>query len=353
MKIPGFDILEEVGEGSKTSVWKARQISLDRIVAIKMIAPRFMSNPDKLNGLIEEIRFVAKLKHPNLAQVYDVAELNGAYYLITEYIDGSTLGQILQDQGRIPQKKALKIARFVAEALEDAWNKSNIIHCAVNPDNIMVDEEGIVKLVDLGFAKTMDSVSLAEQIQAGTIKGTPNYMSPEQAKCTAQLDYRTDMYSLGATLYHMVTGRIPFGESAPLEVLDKQITGHLPNPRDIDPSISVSTAQLIARLMMKNPHERYDDWGAFLYQVKKAVSGVIVFQKDKASVADSTIQASKAAESVPANRKQPAGTVPLWIRLPAWALLWAWWTFFAYYVFKYQPDFSRFEKWIRDLIALK
>ena len=355
MNIAGFDILEEVGEGSKTSVWKARQVSLGRIVAIKMIAPRFTSNPDKLKGLIEEIGLAAKLKHPNLAHVYDVVELKGAYYLITEYIDGSTLSQILQDQGQIAQKKALKIARFVAEALEDAWNKSNMIHYAVKPDNIMVDEEGIVKLVDLGFARIMDSESLAEQIQAETIDGTPNYMSPEQANCTAHLDCRTDMYSLGATLYHMVTGRIPFADSPPLEVLAEQITGHLPNPRDINPSISVSTAQIIARLMMKNPHDRYDDWSEFLHQVKKAVSGVIVFQKDKAAVADSTIQASKAKviKDVSVNRKQPARAVPLWIRLPAWALLWAWWIFFAYYVTKNPLDLNRCKGWFRDPTDLK
>lgn len=352
MKISGFDILEKVGEGGMAVVWKAHQVSLDRIVAIKILRPQFASDPEEVKDFIQEARSAAKLKHPNIIHVYDVAEQDGIYYFVMEYVSGSTVGHLLRKQGSIPQKKALAITRYMAEALEHAWNRSTIIHRDIKPDNIMIDEDGTVKLADLGLAKMVDSASLSAQLQRGKIEGTPNYISPEQAKCTIQLDCRTDMYSLGATLYHMVTGKMPFAEDDPLIALNKHVTGHLPNPRDINPSISLGVAQLITRLMMKNPRDRYKDWPEAIQQIKKTASGRMLLGKEGADAA-STIEPLKTRTTSTVTRRQPVHSIPLWVRLPAWALLLTWLAFLAHHQIKAQHVPWLTEKLVGKLTAQK
>lgn len=326
---PGFDIIEKIGEGESAVVWKARQLSLNRLVAIKVLKRQLSSDPDQMQDVIKEARSAAGLKHPHILPIYDVAEHDGDCYFVLEYVAGSTVGRMLEEDGSIPAKEALKIVIAAAGALECAWNESGIIHRGIKPDNIMIDEDGTVKLSDLGLAKMTDPVFLAVQVNKRNIECAVNYISPEQARCSIRLDYRTDMYSLGATLYHMVTGTVPFEEYEPAQVLEGHIIGHLSNPRDVKHGISITLSQVITKLMMKKPDDRYDDWSQAVLEMKKAVSGrILVGKHDTGAVSTIEPQIIKGPDT-DRHEKTPTA-ISLWIRLPAWILLLVWWIVLAY-----------------------
>lgn len=306
MKISGYDIIKKLGEGSSAAVWKAHQVSLDRIVAIKILKEHLCRDAEEVQDFISEARSAAQLKHPNLIQVFDVAHKENQHYFVMEHIDGPTIRQLLDKRGAISQKNALKIVRNVAEALKSAWEQANLIHRDIKPENIMIDSDGTTKLADLGLAKRVDPVKAAQRAADGYVAGSPNYMSPEQAAGSAKLDTRTDMYCLGATLYHMVTGRMPFADDSTAEALNKHITDYLPNPRAVNVNVSVSTARLIAKLMMKAPSDRYADWDKALEDIKKASSGKTTTAGSEPS-GRSTIGPLKGG--TPRVGKKPAGAV--------------------------------------------
>ena len=149
--INGFELIEKIGQGGMAIVWKARQLSLDRVVAIKVLLPEFASDPDETQSFLKEARAVAKLKHGSIVQVYDVAQESAAHYFVMEYVSGSTLLGALQGNGPMGSKKALAVALDVAAALDYAWNSAQIIHRDIKPENIMIDGDGSVKVADLGL----------------------------------------------------------------------------------------------------------------------------------------------------------------------------------------------------------
>jgi serine/threonine protein kinase len=336
MRIPGFDILEKLGEGGMAVVWKAYQVSLDRIVAIKILRPQFSSKPEEVRDFILEARSAAKFKHSHIVQVYDVAEQDGTYYFVMEYVAGPTIDSIIEDEGVLPQKKALKITRCVAEALESAWNKARLIHRDIKPDNIMLDDDGTVKLADLGLAKMGVSAPAPSTGHDVLIEGTPNYMSPEQAQFSPKLDCRTDMYSLGAALYHMVTGVTPFDGYQPADTLQMHIEGHILNPRDLNPSITPGLAQFITKLMMKDPRKRYPTWTDVLTDLKKVSAGRILVTRaspdDDSTVAQPRTRSDAAAVVAPA-----ASPIPHWFSIAAWVVLLLWWASCLYDEFRPLP----------------
>lgn len=329
MKIPGFNILEKIGEGGMAVVWKAHQVSLDRVVAIKLLRPQIATDIEEVHDFINEARAAAKIKHQNIVQVYDVADRNGRYYFVMEFVNGSTVAQILKKESRIGQKNALKIVRCVADALESAWDNSKIIHRDIKPDNIMMDADGTVKLADLGLSKIADPATMSAKIQSGMIEGTPNYMSPEQAQCSTRQDFRTDIYSLGATLYHMVTGTMPFSGIGAIEVMKQHVEGTLPNPRSIQPGVSVATAQLIAKMMMKKPDDRFSSWSETIAAMKKTSAGRVTLSTQVASGVSTIEQpraGSKATSPVgirAAASSKPAA--PVWVHLSFLGGLAMWW----------------------------
>lgn len=325
MEIPGFDIIDKIGEGGIATIWKARQASLDRIVAIKMLKPESVADSNEVQDFMREAMTTAKVKHPNIIQIYDAAEHEGAYYFVLEFVDGLTLADILHRDGKLSPRKTLRSARSVASALDYAWEKANIVHRDIKPGNIMIDSDGAVKLADLGLAKMVDPAKLSAQIEEGRIEGTPNYISPEQAMCSSALDCRSDMYSLGATIYHMATGRMPFASSAPMEALELHKTGYLPNPRDIEPSLPLGLCQLIRKLMMKDPANRCDNWKEVVAEIDKCLSGRFLIEKSPGSL-DSTVEPSKSFSGRDARlktSKKRARGVPGWIGVPLWLALFA------------------------------
>jgi len=327
MKLPGFEILEQSGETRKTLVWRAKQLSLDRTVALKTLKPDLASDPAEVKEFVDDARRAADLKHPHIIQIYDVGEKDGTYFLVMEFVAGSTVSRAIRQQGPLPQKTALAVTRSVAKALDYAWREAHVIHRNVKPQHITIDEDGIVKLAYLGMAKRVDAE--ADTQDAGkqdTIEGTPHYMSPEQGRGITPLDFRTDMYSLGATLYHMVTGGAPFGQVAATLAVGKHIRDQVRDPRDVNPALSPMTAQLVKILMMKDPADRYSSWQEALKDIERAANGRILRKRTRPE-AVSTVAAARRSR---ARREKTSTGVPAWVRVPAWLLLLAWWAVFAY-----------------------
>ncbi|MFC1671651.1 serine/threonine protein kinase [Planctomycetota bacterium] len=253
--IPGYQILAKLGEGGMGAVYKARQISLDRTVAIKILSPRLAKSRDYTERFLREARIAGQLNHVNIVSAIDVGGTDKYYYIVMEYVDGDTLRKIVQQKGVLDEENALHVTMQIARAL--AWaHRNGIVHRDVKPDNIMVNAEGIAKLCDLGLAKQEDAEA-AMLTQSGMMVGTPHYVSPEQARGERDLDGRTDIYSLGATLYHAVTGKPPFGGTSAAVVMTKHLTEQVPWPSEVNPMVSENLSLLIQKMMAKDRNDRY------------------------------------------------------------------------------------------------
>jgi serine/threonine-protein kinase len=274
--VGGFEVLSKIGQGAMGTVFKARQPALDRIVALKVLPPRIASqDPAFIDRFIREARVSAKLNHPNIVQGIEVG-MDGPtrlYYFAMEYIDGPSVRDVLNRLKRIEERRALEIALGVANALVCA-HKAGIVHRDIKPDNILISSAGEIKLTDLGLAR---SVTMGSGIRfhgekdesqiimgpsadaaltiVGAAIGTPSYMAPEAARAQ-DVDIRTDLYGVGATLFHMVTGQLPFKGVNAEDTMRLLVTTPVPDPRKINPSISQETSALILRLMQKEPFRR-------------------------------------------------------------------------------------------------
>jgi hypothetical protein len=247
-----YQIQEKIGEGGMGIVYRAMQRSMDRIVALKVLAPKFASRPRFVEQFVREARAAGALNHPNIIQVHDVGEENNIHYFSMEYVDGPTCMAMLRQQGPLPVSVCLEIVRQTAKALDYA-HQQRLIHRDIKPDNIMVSSTNAVKLADLGISKTFDEAEAEGRPKR--IVGTPHYMAPEAAMGRA-IDHRVDLYSLGATLYHLLTGRTPFQGTTATDILRSQISEPVPA---LDPAIKGVTEavhQLLARLLAKDPEAR-------------------------------------------------------------------------------------------------
>jgi len=290
MNIPGYEFLQKIEESATATLWRARQESLDRDVAIKILKPEFISHADEVQAFLREARAVAKLKSGNIIQIYDVAQHEDVLFIVMEAVNGHPLTTLLDLGDPLPQKRALSIALSVAQALSDAWSAEKLIHSNIKPGNIMIEKGGSVKVANLGMSAIAGD-------EPGMIVGTPNYMSPEQADASGRVDFTSDMYSLGAVLYHMVTGQVPFDNLDEEAVLRGQIEGQLSFPPELNPEITPPCAQLIARLMMKDPRKRYSDWQSVISDLAKLAAGKMIVTKPLAGPG-STIAAKGAGNRI-------------------------------------------------------
>jgi len=254
-QIPGYKILGKLGAGAMAIVYKARQISLDRTVAIKILPRRFSENPDYVKRFYKEGKAAAKLNHNNIVGAYDVGEAGGYHYFVMEYVEGKTLYEDLAKGKIFTEQEAVAITMQVASALEHAHAKG-LIHRDVKPKNIMINSAGVVKLAALGLARDANDVELAKS-EAGKAFGTPYYISPEQIRGEIDIDGRCDIYSLGATFYHMVTGRVPFEATTPSEVMRKHLKEPIIPPDHINTALSAGCSEVIEMMLEKNKHDRY------------------------------------------------------------------------------------------------
>lgn len=255
--IPGFTILGKLGAGAMATVFKARQLSLDRLVAIKVLPRKFSSNPDFIDRFYAEGRAAAQLNHPNIVQAYDVGKAGEFHYFVMEYVEGSTVYDQIVQKKRFTEHEALDIIIQVAEALEHAHAKG-LIHRDVKPKNIMLSKSGVVKLADMGLARAISDREAAEA-EAGKAFGTPYYISPEQVRGEVHVDQRADIYSLGATLYHMLTGRVPFEGKDPNDVMRAHLKQPIVSPDHVNPKLSAEVSEVIEMMMAKRPEERHQN----------------------------------------------------------------------------------------------
>ena len=255
-----FVLNSKLGAGSIGAVYKATQISLDRPVALKILFPEYITAKGT-RDFLREARAAAKLSHTNLVQSYAVGEDNGVYFMAMTYISGETLKSRLRREKKIPVDEALHIVQQVAEALYYAWDESRLIHRDVKPDNIMITEDGIVKLTDLGLA-----INQSEWREGMEISGSPSYMSPEQF-CGEKLDTRSDIYSLGVTLYQMLSGRLPFCAETIKSVARQHFEENAEALHHLDPNIPPKVDALVHKMMAKHPDDRFQDMEALLNEI--------------------------------------------------------------------------------------
>jgi eukaryotic-like serine/threonine-protein kinase len=257
-ELAGYEIAELLGRGGMGSVYKARQTSLDRTVAIKILPPRTAKNRSFIQRFISEARTVARLNHKNIIAGIDVGEDKGFYYFVMEYVEGESLAKVIERDGPMDEEDALAVMEQITKALDHAA-KNNLIHRDVKPQNILIDTNDQAKLCDLGLAQTMNSLN-GSQSKSGETRnaplGTPHYLSPEQARGESDLDIRSDLYSLGATFFHMLTGRTPFEGNSPMVLMTKHLTEDPVDPRKINSSISKAASNLVLALLEKDRNDR-------------------------------------------------------------------------------------------------
>jgi serine/threonine-protein kinase len=271
-RVNGFEVLGPLGKGSMSVVFKARQVSLDKIVALKVLPPGLSEDPVFQERFLREARAAAKLNHPNVVAALDAGRADGYHYFAMEYVDGSTVRDIVTARGPIDEREALKVAYFVARALKHA-HAAGILHRDVKPANIMLTRDGKVKLTDLGLAKIENDPQESHLTEVGKSVGTPYYMSPEQARRGRTADARSDIYALGATLFYMLTGRPPFDGETPSLILEKHVRAPVPDPRSYEPEIDERTSVVVRRALEKRPESRYQTPGEMAQAIKAVLQG--------------------------------------------------------------------------------
>jgi len=264
-----YEVQEKLGEGGMGIVYKAVQRSMVRTVALKILSPKYAARSRFVDQFIREARAAGALNHPNIIQVHDVGTENGIHYFSMEFVDGPTCMQVLREQGPFSVAEALEIVRQTARALDYAHSQ-RLIHQDIKPDNIMLGVNNIVKLADLGISKTFDEAENEEGPKR--VMGTPHYMAPEAA-LGKKMDHRVDIYSLGATLYHLLTGKTPYVGTSATEVLKAHVMDPVPAIQDINPEVPDDVCALVERLMAKKPDDRYTAAAEVVEEVKRLQSG--------------------------------------------------------------------------------
>lgn len=273
-RLGGFQILDKIAEGGMGTVYKARQVSLDRIVAIKVLPKHLAENTSYVRQFQQESRVAARLKHPHLIEVYDAGHDEGKHYFVMEHVEGETVGDKLRRDGPFPEMFAVQICLHVAQALQYAWEKAQLIHGDIKPENLILERDTKrVRIADLGLGKSLLIRSDDAHEETTYAMGTPAYVCPERARGEKKLDFRADMYALGATFYHMLTGHVPFDGLTPAEVMAQHMSGQLPDPRNARPGISEATVIVLERMMAKKPEERYPSWAALAHDLAQVEHG--------------------------------------------------------------------------------
>jgi serine/threonine protein kinase len=254
-KIPGYQLFGRLGAGAMATVYKGRQVSLDRYVAIKILPKKYCHMAKFVKRFYAEGRAAARLNHPNIVAALDVGRQGDIHYFVMEYVEGHTIYEHLVKDGPYQEAEALRIGIQIANALNHA-HQAGLIHRDVKPKNILIAREGVAKLADMGLARAVSDREAAEA-EAGKACGTPYYISPEQIRGAVNIDYRADIYGFGATLYHMVTGEVPFKGPEVTAILRKHLREPLRPPNQLNPELSDGMCTIIELCMAKDPAKRY------------------------------------------------------------------------------------------------
>ncbi len=270
-KLGTFVVTRVIKTGHMGMIYLAKQTSMGRMVAVKVLHSAMAQCRDHIKRFLAEVHLQANLDHPGIVPAFEAGFDNNVYFLAMAYVDGESLAAKMEREGTISESKALEIVLQVAEALAYVWDEHGMLHCDIKPSHIMIDKKGIVRLLDLGISKCIsDNVTMRA---SDLICGTPVYMSPEQALGEPKLDCRCDIYSLGATLYHALTGEFPFNGQNAEEILYKHIHEPLEVPNG---EFSPECSALICKMMKKQPAERHADWHKLIAEVRELLDASTV-----------------------------------------------------------------------------
>lgn len=298
-----YEIGRRIGRGGMAEIFQARDILLDRSVAIKVLFPEFATDPAFVERFRREAQAAGGLNHPNIVGVYDWGRVNNTYYIAMEYVDGRTLADILKQSGTLTPLQVCDVISEVAAALGSA-HQNGVIHRDVKPGNILVSATGQVKVADFGIARALGAGVEQGLTQTGAVMGTATYFSPEQAQ-GAPTDQRSDIYSLGIVMYEMLAGSAPFlGENA-VAIAYKQVHENAPSLHDRIESIPEQISAIVAKCMTKSPDDRYSTAGEVRDELRRFVEGTPVLAMTKHPI--KTNSDSK-TQQIPATKSDPNAT---------------------------------------------
>ncbi|MFH0939827.1 MAG: FHA domain-containing serine/threonine-protein kinase [Planctomycetota bacterium] len=266
-QIGGYQLITRIGIGGMGEVYKATQLSLGRQVALKLLSPRLTRDRAFIARFLSEARAAGKFNHKNVVQVHEVGEENGLYYYSMEYLEGGSVHDLVSKGRRLTPLRATEIILQATHALEYA-EKVGIVHCDIKPDNLMLTATGEVRLADLGIAKSLNEKGKAEQSDG--VFGSPNYMSPEQARGLS-LDHRSDLYSLGVTYYRILLGKVPFTGKDAKRIMEKVVFNEPEPVGKIDPTLAPMIYTIMTKLLKKNPADRYQNAAELIQDLEVAL----------------------------------------------------------------------------------
>lgn len=302
-RIGDFQILKKLGQGGMGEVFLAKQISLDRKVALKTLSQELSKREDSVQRFLREARAMARIDHPNAVRVYAVDSKQGLHFAAIEYIDGQSMQDWFNQLKRLEVGDALHVILRCSEALKLS-HELKIIHRDIKPDNILVTKKGAVKLADFGLAKALDEDQ--SMTQSGTGMGTPLYMAPEQARNAKHVDQRSDIYALGVTLYQFLTGSLPFSGGTTLELLISKEAGRFDSARKLNPNVPEKLDLVLDKMLAKDPNHRYANCEEMMNDLTKL--GLASPSLSFIEAADKVVVAT--AGAAPAKRKPAAKRKP-------------------------------------------
>lgn len=263
LEVAGFDLHERLGEGTMGVVYRAVDLNTSQVVALKVLYPILAGNITYLQRFRAEAESASRLDHPNLVKVLGAGQSGLTHFISMEYVNGCNLRDLIKREGALSEPTVAAIGMCIASVLHYAWEKERLIHRDVKPENILVGSNGEVKLCDLGIAKRMAAKTTGPALtRTGYFLGTPHYIAPEQLKGGKEMDHRVDIYSLGATLYHAITGQTIHTADSEFSLLMKQATEAVANPKDIMPAVSEAFSSLLLQMLELDREKRPSDWCA-------------------------------------------------------------------------------------------
>ena len=288
LKIPNLKLIEKIGDGGMSTVWKAWDIPNQRVVAVKILNREFAEDAAEIRQFRAEERLMEEIHHPGVVEAYDFDNGNGNWYFVMEYVNGYTFAEFLRRKLHVKEVDCLLICESVASALDYAWNDHGVVHCDLKPENIMINTDGVIKLMDLGISHRFEFKEGPQDVP-DHILGTPAYISPEQVYGDVELDCRSDIYSLAATLYHLATGRLLF----PGLDNDNMMRAHCNessqaiDPRTYRPELSEGFCQLLESMLVKNRDYRVATWSDVFAMCRDIESGVSFKPRDTTNASSS------------------------------------------------------------------
>jgi len=321
-QIPGYKVIGKLGAGAMATVFKAKQLSLDRTVAIKVLPRKHTNNPDFVQRFYAEGKAAAKLNHANIVQAFDVGQAGEFHYFVMEFVEGHSVYDDIKEKGKYAEDQAIRIIIQVARALEHA-HAMGLMHRDVKPKNIMITPDGTAKLADMGLARAVTDREAAEA-EAGKAFGTPYYISPEQVRGATDVDFRADIYSLGATLFHMVTGKVPFDGPNPSAVMHKHLKSKPPAADEKNPNLSTGIAEVIEVCLAKDPRQRYATTSDLLADLESVAQGEPPMQARQRFDFDALGALEAEADdqtnaAMPKGEQSPLANPLLWFAVIGWA----------------------------------